>query len=103
MTTLDPDFLFRQQGAAQAAALLRAMGNEHRLLVLCLLIEHGEQSVGALQEQVGLSQSALSQHLAKMREEGLIAFRREAQTLFYRIERVEVIALVATLKKLFCP
>lgn len=99
----DAQRLFFQQGAAQAATLLRAMGNEHRLLVLCLLIEHGELSVGALQAQVSLSQSALSQHLAKMREEGLISFRREAQTLYYRIERAEVSAVVATLKQLFCP
>ena len=103
MTELDEAQLFRQQGAAQAAALLRAMGHEQRLLVLCLLIEHGELSVGAIQAQVSLSQSALSQHLAKMRDEGLVSFRREAQTLFYRIERAEVGALVATLKQVFCP
>lgn len=94
---------FPQQGAAQAAALLRTMANEHRLLMLCLLIESGELSVGALQAEVGLSQSALSQHLAKMREEGLVAFRREAQTLYYRIEKPEVQAIVATLKQIFCP
>lgn len=79
------------------------MGNEQRLLVLCLLIEHGELSVGALLAQVSLSQSALSQHLAKMRDEGLVAFRRESQTLYYRIEDPNVKALVATLKSIFCP
>lgn len=92
-----------QEGAAKAAALLRAVGNEHRLLVLCLLIEHGELSVGALLEHIELSQSALSQHLAKMREEGLVAFRRESQTLHYRIDNPDVKKLVATLKAIFCP
>lgn len=82
-TTADLEFM--QQGAARAAALLRAVGNEHRLLVLCLLIEQGEASVGTLLEQVRLSQSALSQHLARMRDEGLVTFRRDAQTLYYRI------------------
>ena len=62
-TTADLEFM--QQGAARAAALLRAVGNEHRLLVLCLLIEQGEASVGTLLEQVRLSQSALAQHLAR--------------------------------------
>lgn len=97
------DRLFLQEGASKAAALLRTVGNEHRLLVLCLLIEHGELSVGALLEHVELSQSALSQHLAKMREEGLVAFRRESQTLYYRIDNPDVKKLVATLKAIFCP
>lgn len=97
------DRLFLQEGAAKAAALLRTVGNEHRLLVLCLLIEQGELSVGELLERVELSQSALSQHLAKMRDEGLVGFRREAQTLYYRIENPDVEKLVATLKSIFCP
>lgn len=97
------DRLFFQEGATKAAALLRAVGNEHRLLVLCLLIEHGELSVSQLREHVELSQSALSQHLAKMREEGLVAFRRESQTLHYRIDNPDVEKLVATLKTIFCP
>ncbi len=92
-----------QHGATKAAAMLRAVGNEHRLLILCLLIEHGELSVGALHENLALSQSALSQHLARMRDEGLVIYRREAQTLYYRIENHDVAALVATLKAIFCP
>ena len=92
-----------QQGAAEAAALLRLVGNEHRLLVLCLLLEHGEMTVGALLDNVALSQSALSQHLAKMREEGLVTFRREAQTLHYRIDNPNVATLIGTLKTIFCP
>ena len=99
-TTADLEFM--QQGAARAAALLRAVGNEHRLLVLCLLIEQGEASVGTLLEQVHLSQSALSQHLARMREEGLVTYRREAQTLYYRIADPAVEKLVSALKDIFC-
>lgn len=103
MPSKDRDRQFRQEGAAKAAAMLRVVSNEHRLLVLCLLIEHGEMTVGELLEQVALSQSALSQHLAKMREEGLVTYRRESQTLHYRIDNPNVARLVATLKSIFCP
>ena len=96
------DRAFLREGAGQAAALLRAVGNENRLLVLCLLIEHGELSVGGLLERIPLSQSALSQHLARMREEGLVAYRRESQTLHYRIANPDVQKLVATLKSIYC-
>ena len=94
---------FMQEGASKAAALLRAVGNERRLLVLCLLIEHGELAVGQLLEQVDLSPSALSQHLTRMRAEGLIDYRRQAQTLYYRITNPAVAELVATLKRIYCP
>ncbi|MBQ4771797.1 metalloregulator ArsR/SmtB family transcription factor [Pectobacterium versatile] len=103
MALSNSDREFMQDGAAKAAAMLRAIGNENRLLVFCLLIEHGEMSVGALLEHIPLSQSALSQHLAKMREEGLISYRRESQTLYYRIENQDVEKIVATLKGIFCP
>ena len=103
MTLSDKDRLFLQSGAAKAAALLRAVGNEHRLLVLCLLIEHKEMTAGALHEHFSLSQSAFSQHLAKMRDEGLITFRRDAQTLYYRIDNPDVAKLIKTLKTIFCP
>lgn len=83
--------------------MLRTMGNERRLLVLCLLIEHGEMAVGALSEQVGLSQSALSQHLARMREAGLVDCRREAQNAYYRIADPRVETLVSALREIFCP
>ncbi|AIU89714.1 ArsR/SmtB family transcription factor [Pectobacterium odoriferum] len=103
MALSNSDREFMQDGAAKAAAMLRAIGNENRLLVLCLLIEKGDMSVGALLEHIPLSQSALSQHLAKMREEGLISYRRESQTLYYRIENQDVEKIVATLKNIFCP
>lgn len=94
---------FLQNGANQAAAMLRTVGNEHRLLILCLLIEHTEMTVGSLNHYVSLSQSALSQHLAKMRDEGLIAYRRDAQTLHYRIADPRIEQLISTLKTIFCP
>ena len=67
------------------AGILRALANERRLMILCKLVEWGEANVTTLAEAVGLSQSALSQHLAKMRTEGIMTFRRESQTLWYRI------------------
>lgn len=91
-----------QEKAAAVANILRALANERRLLILCKLVERGESSVGALAEEVGLSQSALSQHLAKMREEGLVTFRRESQTLWYRIKDPRIEELFATLHNLFC-
>ncbi|MGE4339232.1 MAG: ArsR/SmtB family transcription factor [Pigmentiphaga sp.] len=97
------DLQAMREGAGQAAALLRVVGNEHRLMVLCLLLQSDEMSVGALLQEVGLSQSALSQHLARMREEGLVACRRESQTMYYRIADPAVGRLIATLKDIFCP
>lgn len=70
--------------AGDAAALLKALAHEGRLMVLCQLLE-GEHSVGALLNGSGLSQSALSQHLARLREESFVATRRESQTIFYRL------------------
>jgi ArsR family transcriptional regulator len=91
-----------ERKAAQVAGLLGALANERRLMILCRLVEWGEGNVGALADAVGLSQSALSQHLAKMRQEGLVAFRRDGQTLWYRIADPRVEELFATLHRLFC-
>ena len=88
--------------AGRVAELLRTIANDRRLLILCRLVECGEATVGQLAEEVELSQSALSQHLARMREEGLIAFRRDAQTLWYRITDARVEDLLATLHRLYC-
>ena len=96
------DFAAFEANAVQAANLLRALGNERRLMILCKLVEWGEANVGALSEAVGLSQSALSQHLAKMREEGIVAFRRDSQTIWYRIDDPRTEQLLATLHRLFC-
>ena len=88
--------------AAEVAGVLRAIANERRLMILCKLVEWREASVSSLADAVGLSQSALSQHLAKMRSEGLVAYRRESQTLWYRIADARIERLFATLHRLFC-
>jgi ArsR family transcriptional regulator len=88
--------------AAHVAEIMRALANERRLVILCKLAEWGEANVGSLADAAGLSQSAVSQHLAKMREEGLVAFRRDAQTLWYRIADPRIEQLFATLHALFC-
>ena len=88
--------------AGEVADLLRILANDRRLLILCRLVECGEATVGQLADDVELSQSALSQHLARMREEGLIVFRRESQTLWYRIADPRVEDLLATLHRLYC-
>ncbi|MCK9507878.1 MAG: metalloregulator ArsR/SmtB family transcription factor [Pigmentiphaga sp.] len=103
MRDSDPSMRQLLESVSKAAALLKTIGNEHRLLVLCVLIQHEELSVNALQDFVPLSQSALSQHLAKMRQEGLITYRREAQTLYYRILNEDVKTVISTLKTIFCP
>ena len=88
--------------AAEVAVMLRALANQRRLLLLCHLAQEGEVSVGALAAHLGLSQPALSQHLARMREEGLVTFRREAQTLYYRIADARLEKLLETLQELYC-
>jgi len=88
--------------AGEVAGLLKALGNRRRLMVLCKLVEHGEITVGELARSVALSQSAVSQHLAKMRDEGLVAYRRESQTLWYRIADARTARLLATLYELYC-
>ena len=91
-----------EKAAAEVAGVLRAVANERRLMILCKLVEWGEGNVNALAETVGLSQSALSQHLAKMRDEGLVTYRRDSQTLWYRIADTRIEDLLATLHKLYC-
>lgn len=88
--------------ASEVAGILRALANERRLMILCRLVEWGEANVTSLAEAVGLTQSALSQHLAKMRDEKIVAFRRDAQTLWYRIADPRIEDLFATLHALFC-
>lgn len=88
--------------AGEAAALLRALAHEARLLVLCQLVE-GEHSAGELQSSSDLSQSALSQHLAKLRAEGLVATRRDAQTIYYRLADPNVEKIIAALAEIYCP
>ena len=88
--------------ATEVANILRALANERRLMILCKLVEWGEANVTSLAQAVGLSQLALSQHLAKMRDEGIVTFRRESQTIWYRIADPRIEQLFATLHGLFC-
>lgn len=88
--------------AASAARMLKLLGNENRLLILCSLAVQGEMKVGDIVEAVGLSQSALSQHLALLRTDGLVAFRRESQTLFYRISDARAARVLKLLKDIYC-
>jgi len=88
--------------ASAVADLLKAIGNARRLMLLCKLLEHGEMTVGDLARDVALSQSACSQHLARMRDEGLVSFRRDSQTLWYRIADPRTEALMAALYQLYC-
>lgn len=88
--------------AATAARMLKLLGNENRLLILCSLAARSEMKVGDIVEAVGLSQSALSQHLALLRADGLVAFRRESQTLYYRISDPRAARLLKLLKDMYC-
>ncbi len=96
----DMQLLARQ--AAEAARMLKLIGNERRLLILCFLAANGEMRAGDLTGVAGLSQSALSQHLAKMRADGLVAFRRESQTLHYRIADPRAALILNALKDIYC-
>lgn len=88
--------------AAAAARMLKLIGNERRLLILCFLAANGEMRAGELMSVAGLSESALSQHLAKMRADGLVAFRRQSQTLHYRISDPRAARILRLLKTIYC-
>jgi len=90
-----------QQHAGEAAQLLKALANERRLQVLCLLAD-GERSVGEVNELLDLSQSALSQHLAVLRQEGLVVTRREAQTIRYSLAPGPAGEVIETLHGIYC-
>lgn len=90
-----------QQHSARAAALLKTMANENRLMILCSLLE-GECSVSELNDRVPLSQSALSQHLAWLRKAGLVTTRKQAQTVFYSLRGEQAQRVLAVLKQLYC-
>jgi DNA-binding transcriptional ArsR family regulator len=97
------DMLALEQKAAEAARLLRLLANERRLLLLCHLAGAGELSVSAMAGMVGLSQPALSQHLARLREDGLVATRKSAQAVFYRLADPKAARLLEVLRELYCP
>ena len=88
------------RNARPASALLRALGNERRLMIVCHLAS-GERSVGELQRLIGLSQSALSQHLARLRRQRLVRTRRESQTIYYSLDGGEAAAVIEVLERLY--
>ncbi len=96
---LDPATL--KANAAEAEAFLRSLASRHRLMILCSLVE-GEVSAGELGRRLGLTQSNLSRHLAMLREEGLVATRRERTTIHYRIASERVRPILEELYRLFC-
>lgn len=90
-----------QENAGRAADLMKLLGHPHRLMILCQLKE-GECSVGELSEKIGINQSPLSQHLARMRHEGVVSSRRQAQTVYYSLAGPEVAAVISLLYELYC-
>jgi DNA-binding transcriptional ArsR family regulator len=97
----DDAFMELEAKAEAAARLLATLANAKRLLALCHLLR-GEKSVGQLAELIDLSPTALSQHLARMRDLDLVATRREGQTIYYRLASAEVTAILETLYRLYC-
>lgn len=90
-----------KENAQRASELLKAMSNEKRLMILCYLAA-GEKAVGEMERLVGLSQSALSQHLARLRRDGLVQTRRASQTIYYSLAGGEAAAIMETLHGLYC-
>ncbi|MBL4772650.1 MAG: winged helix-turn-helix transcriptional regulator [Alcanivoracaceae bacterium] len=88
--------------ATKAARMLKTLSSESRLMILCVL-EEREYSVTELHQQIGLSQSALSQHLATLRREGMVKTRRESQVIFYSLAQSNTTRIIEVLSDLFCP
>ena len=97
--TMDLDLM--QANAARASDLMKLLSHPHRLMILCEL-NQGERSVGELAEKIGINQSPLSQHLARMRHEGVVEARREAQTVYYSLAGEETSAVISLLYNLYC-
>ncbi len=95
------DFEAMHENAAAAVRLLKSLANESRLMVMCVLAE-GELSVGSLNRRIDLSQSALSQHLAILRDQGLVKTRRESQTIYYSLADTAALSLIHKLHDIFC-
>lgn len=87
--------------SAEAEAFLKQLANSKRLMILCVLSE-GELSVGDLNQRVPLSQSALSQHLAKLRAVGFVSTRRESQSIYYKLSDPRVVSIIQSLYQVFC-
>ena len=90
-----------QASAERASDMMKLLGHRHRLMILCEL-KLSERSVGELSETIGISQSLVSQHLARMRHENVVASRREAQVVYYSLQEGEAATLIAALYDIFC-
>ena len=90
-----------KRNASDAVNLLKGLANESRLMIVCVLAE-GEMSVGQLNRRIKLSQSALSQHLAVLREQGMVQTRRESQTIYYRLADTTAIDIILLLHDAYC-
>ena len=101
MQISDRDVAKLEKKASHAADVLKSISNKWRLLILCQLVK-GEKSVGEILETVDLSQSALSQHLAVLRETELVSTRRESQTIYYSIRGDEAPVILGALYDLYC-
>ena len=99
--TLSSGIEAMQEHAEAASRLLKSLSNTHRLMLLCTLAEQ-ELSVGELNEVVPLSQSALSQHLAILRDQGLVKTRRQSQTIYYSLAETAALDLINTLHDIYC-
>lgn len=95
------DFKKLNRSAGQAEELLKILANRNRLMLLCHLVG-GEHTAGELEQLVGLSQSALSQHLTRLREAGIIEFRRDAQRLYYSLRDKKAQRILETMYELYC-
>lgn len=96
---IDPETM--QDAADDASELLKALANRHRLLILCQLVD-GERSVGQLAEFLGIRDSTVSQHLALLRRDRIIAGRRDGQTIWYRIESEPARNVITALYNTYC-
>ena len=95
------DYDAMKRNATDAVSLLKGLANESRLMIMCVLAE-GEISVGQLNQRIKLSQSALSQHLAVLRDQGLVQTRRESQTIYYRLEKSAAMNIIELLHDFYC-
>lgn len=95
------DYDTMQRNAGDAVSLLKGLANESRLMIMCVLSE-GEISVGDLNKRIKLSQSALSQHLAVLRDQGLVQTRRESQTIYYCLRDTAALSIIGMLHEIYC-
>jgi DNA-binding transcriptional ArsR family regulator len=102
MNAADIDPKAMQRVATDAVQMLKELANENRLMIMCALSET-ELSVSELNERIDLSQSALSQHLARLRAQGLVQTRRKGQTIFYSLPESEALDIIRLLHDLYCP